>query len=40
MQSALHTTALGAADWGLLFAVALPVFILTEVYKTIQFGRA
>jgi len=33
MQNALHTTALGLADWGLLFAIALPIFLVTELYK-------
>jgi len=33
LQSALHTVPLGWADWGLIFAVAVPIFALTELYK-------
>jgi len=33
LQKALHTVALGWTDWGLIFAIALPVIILSETYK-------
>ncbi len=34
LQEALHTVPLGWADWGLIFAIALPVFLSMEIYKT------
>ena len=37
LQDALHTTALGWKDWGIILLVALPIFILTESYKWIRF---
>lgn len=33
LQKALHTVPLGLADWGLILAVAVPIWIITEVYK-------
>jgi len=36
LQRALHTTALGWGDWGLLVAAALPLFIVPEVLKTLR----
>ena len=33
LQDALHTVPLGWGDWGLIFAVAAPVFAITELYK-------
>jgi Ca2+-transporting ATPase len=33
LQQALHTVPLGWADWGLMLAVAAPVFLITETYK-------
>ncbi len=33
LQDALHTVPLGWGDWGIIFAVALPVFVVTEFYK-------
>lgn len=33
LQEALHTTALGWEDWGIIALVALPIFIFTEIYK-------
>jgi len=36
LQQALHTTAMGWEDWGIIIAVALPVFVLTEFYKWIR----
>ena len=40
LQEALHTVPLGWKDWVLLFAVALPVFLLTEGYKWLRWRRA
>jgi Ca2+-transporting ATPase len=39
LQEALHTTALGWKDWGLIILVALPIFILTELYKWIGWNK-
>jgi len=39
LQEALHTTAMGWEDWGIIFLVALPVFIFTEIYKWIRWTR-
>ena len=36
LQEALHTTAMDWEDWGLIFLVALPIFIMTEIYKWIR----
>ncbi len=36
LQEALHTTALSWEDWGIIFLVALPIFIITEIYKWIR----
>jgi Ca2+-transporting ATPase len=33
LQRALHTVPLGWKEWGLIIVMALPVFILTELYK-------
>jgi Ca2+-transporting ATPase len=33
LQKALHTVPLGWADWGLMLAVAAPVYLITETYK-------
>jgi Ca2+-transporting ATPase len=33
LQEILHTTALGWKEWGLIFAVALPLFLISEAYK-------
>jgi Ca2+-transporting ATPase len=33
LQRALHTVPLGWQEWGLIIVMALPVFILTELYK-------
>lgn len=35
-QEALHTTALGWVDWGIIALVALPIFIITEFFKWIR----
>ncbi len=39
LQDALHTTALGWKDWGIIVLVALPIFILMEIYKWIRWRR-
>lgn len=39
LQKALHTVPLGWADWGLIFMIALPIFILTEAYKWLRWQR-
>jgi len=39
LQEALHTTAMGWEDWGIIFLVALPIFIFTESYKWIRWTR-
>jgi Ca2+-transporting ATPase len=39
LQTALHTMPLGWKDWGLIFLVALPVFVLTEMYKWLVWRR-
>ncbi|MFA6190805.1 MAG: HAD-IC family P-type ATPase [Sulfurimonas sp.] len=36
MQDALHTTAMGWEDWGIILLVAVPLFIITEIYKWIS----
>ncbi len=37
LQDALHTVALGWEDWGIIFLVAMPLFIMTEFYKWIRY---
>ena len=39
LQDALHTVPLGWADWGLIFAVAAPVLLVTELYKRRRWRR-
>jgi len=39
MQHALHVTAIGLMDWGLILLIALPIFILTEMYKMATFKK-
>jgi Ca2+-transporting ATPase len=39
MQQALRTVPLGWADWGLMFLVALPVFLLAEAVKWLRYLR-
>ncbi len=39
LQSALHTVALGWADWALLAAVSLPIFLITEGVKVVRSRR-
>ena len=36
LQEALHTTAMGWEDWGIIVLVALPIFIITEIYKWVR----
>ncbi|MCX6075881.1 MAG: HAD-IC family P-type ATPase [Campylobacterales bacterium] len=36
LQEALHTTALAWEDWGIILLVALPLFIITEIYKWVR----
>ncbi len=37
LQDALHTVALDWEDWGIIFLVAMPLFIMTEIYKWIRY---
>ena len=39
LQTALHTTPLGWEDWGLIFALALPILLITETYKWLRFRK-
>ncbi len=39
LQRALHTVALGWIDWLLIAAVALPVFLVTETVKILNYRR-
>ena len=39
LQQALHTVPLDWTDWGLLFVVALPVFLITEGYKRVRWRQ-
>ena len=36
LQKALHTVPLNWEDWLLIFEISLPIFILTEFYKTVE----
>ena len=36
LQDALHTVPLGWKDWLLIFEISLPIFVLTELYKTVE----
>jgi len=36
LQEALHTTAMGWEDWGVIILIAFPIFIMTEIYKWIR----
>jgi P-type Ca2+ transporter type 2C len=40
LQKALHTAPLGLADWGLIFMIALPIFVMAEAYKWLRRWRA
>lgn len=37
LQNALHTVPLGWEDWGIIAAMALPVLVVTEIYKWLRF---
>ena len=37
MQITLGTTSLGWQEWGLIATFALPMFLVTEIYKTLKF---
>ncbi len=39
LQEVLHTTAMGWEDWGIILIVALPIFIMTEIYKWIRWKK-
>ncbi|UFS62843.1 HAD-IC family P-type ATPase [Sulfurimonas sp. HSL-3221] len=40
LQEALHTVALGWQDWLLIFEIALPLFVIVELYKWLEWwGR-
>jgi Ca2+-transporting ATPase len=38
-QNALHTTAMGWKDWGIIILVSLPIFIVTELYKWVRWTK-
>lgn len=38
LQETLHTVALGWQDWGLIILVALPIFVVTEIYTRIRYA--
>ena len=38
LQEALHTTAMGWEDWGIIVLVAIPIFVMTEIYKWIRYA--
>jgi len=38
LQKILHTVPLGWADWGIIFLVSLPIFLMAEAYKWLRFG--
>ncbi len=40
LQKALHTVPLKLEDWGLIFAVAIPIFLIVEAYKWIRWKGA
>ena len=39
LQEALHTTAMGWEDWGIIILVSLPIFVITELYKWIRWKK-
>jgi len=39
LQEALHTTAMGWEDWGVIILISLPIFVLTELYKWIRWKK-
>ena len=36
LQKMLHTVPLGLEEWGLIFAIAIPIFLIMELYKIIE----
>jgi len=36
LQEALHTTAMGWEDWGIIILISLPIFVITELYKWVR----
>ena len=36
LQEALHTVPLAWEDWLLIFEISLPIFVVTELYKTVE----
>jgi Ca2+-transporting ATPase len=40
MQEALHTVPMGWEEWGTIFMISLPIFVLTELYKWIRWRAA
>ncbi len=39
LQQALHTVPLGWGDWGMILVVALPVFLMSELYKWLRWHQ-
>ena len=39
LQEALHTVPLGRQDWGMIIVIALPVLVVTEIYKWLNSRR-
>jgi Ca2+-transporting ATPase len=39
LQKALHTAPLSLEDWGLIFTVAVPIFLVVEIYKWIRWKK-
>ncbi len=39
LQEALHTVPLGWQDWGMIIVIALPVLVVTEIYKWLNSRR-
>ena len=40
LQRMLHTVPLRLEDWGLIFAIAVPIFIMMELYKIFEHKAA
>lgn len=40
LQQALHTVPMGWSDWGLVLAVSLPIFLVTELVKWLRWRAA
>jgi len=39
LQEALHTVPLGWEDWGMILVIALPVFLMSEMYKWLHWHQ-